>query len=398
MCAARSLYAVVVVGALLSGCSVRPLPQTENESPLPVFNIVHQIQCEAATAVRAAHQRRGFNGLSKELEKLKKRVAAASKAVSAKRLELAEKSDFGTRLEELLDATSFVLLKQAQNEQARARIQKSNQDDDDKNRALQVLHKEKDWIDQQRGNVNAATIILRDLDRLGKIYKAVAAELAAKRFEEVIAFEAHTAAFHFEFEITEDNNLSSTGSVTWPVVLGALAGTFTMGYDVGDKRQRLAKRTVKLATSFGEFVSSFEKGSDGEKLYCRDVAVPAPDIIPRSYPMTGNIGLEGVVKEYLAMLKSGKFKSGGEGYTDKIQFTTTMNGSLKPGIDLARKPGPTIKASGVIEGIRKDVHVLTISLTPREDSEKSGAVQQVEITQIPAVRVRPDVLRFPPLN
>ena len=112
--------------------------------------------------------------------------------------------------------------------------------------------------------------------------------------------------------------------------------------------------------------------------------------------MSGNIGLGSVISDYLHVEKSGKFKSGGESYTDKIQFTTTINGSLKPSIDIARKGGEAIKASADLTGIRKDQHALTIYLSPSESSDKAGGVQQVQILQMPAVRVRADVLRLPP--
>ena len=346
---AKSLCAVAVAGVLLSGCSVRPLPGPESRDGLPVFDIVRRIQCEAATAVRAAYQR--FVSLSKDVKALNKKISATQKYVADKQRELAQKSDFGTREEELQDAAAAAAARMHEDQikHALARIKASNQQSEEKDLAKKALDREDYRVDQQIENISIAIKILREIKLTNANLEALRAERSGKRYRDIVEFEGHNAVFQFDFEITENNNLSSQGSVVWPILLGGLGGTFTMGYDVGDKRERLAKRTVKLAASFGELASSFEKRNDddgderngGGKLYCGDVDMMAPDQFPRVYPMTGNIGLEGG-REYLAMLKNGKFKSGGESI-QTIQFTTTMNGSLKPGIDLARKEGPTAR-------------------------------------------------------
>jgi hypothetical protein len=393
-----SIAVTAIFGAAtaMAACSLRPLPGEietfDGKERLPIYEIVHRIECEAATAVRDAHGLRNLTRLSDDLEALSKRVGSAKKVVAAARLKLAETSDVGTREDEIRDAISANLLRGAQIQQARARAPKAGAE------STPALDAEEKRTIEQGLKIAETWRLFKEVVRLNTVYEDLRSEMSAKKFGEVSSFEAHTAAFNFEFEITEDNNLSSTGSVTWPAVLGALPGAFTMGYDVGDKRQRLAKRTVKFATTFGELVSSFDTGRGGNKLSCSNVDVPPKDIAPRSYPITGSVGLAIVFKEYLAMLKSGKFKSGGEAYTDKIQFTTTINGALKPSIDLAGKPGPSLKISGAVEGIRKDIHSLTVSLGPSDEGDKAESTQQVIITQMPAVRVRPDVLRMPPLN
>ena len=52
---------------------------------------------------------------------------------------------------------------------------------------------------------------------------------------------------NFEFEITENNKASTTGTVTWPVNLG----TFTLGWSGGKERKRVSEKgVVSAATSF----------------------------------------------------------------------------------------------------------------------------------------------------
>jgi hypothetical protein len=388
----RRRCALIVLAGMLGACHVRPMPAGEYNAELPIYDIVHRIQCEAATAVAARHREHEFTEPSKKLDEIDAKIQAKEGKLREARKKL-EKSDFGTRKEELDDASKALDLQAAQIELARARLASKPNDAEKK-----VLDAEEKRIRVQINNWDAAVTALTDVTTLDDEIKDLK-DKRGKKYKELIEFEGHSAVFLFDFEVSEDNNLSSTGSVAWPAVLAGIPGSFTMGYDVGDKRQRLAKRTVKLAATFDEFVVSLADRRDGNqpKLDCRRANIPAPGAAPGTYPITGNIGLEIVIREYIAMLNSGKFKAGGESYTDKIQFTTTINGGLKPSIDLARKPGPTVKVSGDISATRKDVHALTLSLAPPEGDKSAGA-QEVVISRMPAVRIRGDVIRLPPLN
>ena len=382
----------------LFGCSTHPLPTTDTASDLPIYEIVHRIQCEAASAVKQVHHSKGYTASSSRLEELKKAIKNKQQALQKKQRELAAKSDFGTRKEEIEEATKAISLRAAQIKFARAQLAASSKSEEEKALGSAALDAEKAMVDAQATNALNAWNLLNEASTLNGELSTLSEKLTDP-LKEIDSFESHTAVFQFELEVTEDNNLSSTGSVAWPAVLNGLAGSFTIGYDVGDKRQRLAKRTVKLAATFDELLAAFDppKRKTADKLNCRDVSSPPPEALPRRYPITGNIGLDGVIRDYIAMLRSGKFKAGGESYTDKIQFTTTINGALKPGIDLARKPGPTIKASADISGSRKDVHILTLFLTPPGDGDgEKGGSQSVVITGMPAVRIRGDILRLPP--
>ena len=386
MRAVKFPYAVLVpVGIMVSGCNVRPPLLAEDGTELRVFDVIHRIQCEAAEAVRKKHP--NFS-LSAGLKKLLDNIGDKQKTLNDKRKELSAKSDFGTREEELKEAAASYFLMDAQIEQARARIEGTKKGEE-KRLALEALLKEELRLDAQLQHIAAMTTIFKEI--LEKNTELEEMRKGLKDFKSIILFEKNTAAFQFEFLITEDNNVSSTASAVWPITLGAFVGTFTLGYDVGDKRQRLAERKVKLISSFGELVRFKCEGISSSDRLRR---------LPGRYPMTGNIGLEEVILDYILYKEdeAGKFKTGGESYTDKIQFTTTVNGSIKPGIDIARKPGPTVKASAVLDGSRKDVHQLTIFLAPPGGDDKSDAVQQVVITQMPAVRVRTEILRLPPLN
>jgi hypothetical protein len=404
--AKRPWYAPLALATLLAGCQVHPLPSGENDKIFPVYEIIHRIQCEAAVTVRALYLERNFPAKAKNLKEFDTTTDERINTLKAK-IKPLETSDFGTRREELADAYAALELQLLQIKQARARIAASSQATEEKDSANAALDAENGRIARQIANYTAASKALDDKPGAEKEMDDLRKE-RRKKFGDLIDFNNNSAVFQFEFEVTEDNNATSTGSFIWPVVLGGLPGSFTMGYDVGDKRQRQAKRTVKLASTFDELALSYENSGNGHnngdshRLDCRNASLPAPDPLPRTYPITGNIGLDGVFREYIEMLKSGKFKSGGESYMDKIQFTTTVNGGLKPAIDLARKPGPTIKASADINASRKDLHILSVFLTPPDGSDKAGdkagGAQELAITRMPAVRIRGDIVRLPPLN
>jgi hypothetical protein len=157
-----------------------------------------------------------------------------------------------------------------------------------------------------------------------------------------------------------------------------------LGYDIGDKKQRFSERTIKIAATFGELY----------RLECLGEASANHEVLTKKYPIQGSIGLDEVFNSYIDIGKNGKFDTGGESYTDTIRFTTSINGSIKPSVTLA-KAGRTITAEADLTATRKDVHELKVFLTP-PSSSKALPAQKVIITQMPAVRVRARVERQPP--
>ena len=207
-----------------------------------------------------------------------------------------------------------------------------------------------------------------------------------KGYKAVVDFESNNAVFQFMFQITENNNATSTGTITWPIDIGVI----TLGYGVGDKRQRMSDRQVRLVASFGELVQLVEPDKPDDPS-CDDVEIPEEHRFPRRYPITGEIGLAEVIWDYMRVnkLKSGKFQAGGanNSYRDKITFTTAINGGLTPGLNLSKRMGQLIQADVDLTADRKDVHELIIFLTP-PGAAPAASPQEVIIRQMPAVRVR----------
>lgn len=376
----------IALSALLPACHVRP--DIEDVVDVPAFEIVQKVQCEAADVVRRRHPNRA---LSKDLAKLEKDIKRLSADIKAKQAEAA-KGDFGTREEELLDAAQAVKVQSLQIVQALQRVADSKATLDEKFTAVEALQAEKVRITKDQGKIEKARQVLQEVYRANAYLELLRARVKAKAYNEVNTFEDHKIVFTFEFQITENNNATSKGTVTWPILLGAFAGTFTMGYDVGDKKQRYTERKMITVSTFGEL-------SDEHKTKCLGVDVAAPERRPSRYPINGNIGLETVVADYITVANNGsQFQSASESYSDKIQFQTTINGTLTPAIDIARKGGPAVKASADLAGDRKDLHSVKITLSGPGDGDKDGAVQPMLITSMPTVRVRADVIRLPPLN
>ena len=103
-----------------------------------------------------------------------------------------------------------------------------------------VIKTEADWVAEQLKKAEGARRALQALYRRGDYLENLKERKRA--YKKIYEFEGQTVVFFFEFQITEDNNLTSNGSVIWPIMWGPYIGTFTMGYDVGDKKQRYTER------------------------------------------------------------------------------------------------------------------------------------------------------------
>lgn len=241
--------------------------------------------------------------------------------------------------------------------------------------ALRALKLELRQLYRQYRNIVTVGNLYVQVDNANKKLEAEAEQL--KAYKDLIAFEGNNAVFQFVFTITENNNASSEGTITWPITLGSI----TLGYDIGDTRQRKSDRQVRVVSSFQDLMS----------IDCRGMEVAEERRIPRMYPITGEIGLAEVIQDYMRVteIKGQKFQLGGnnDSYRDKIIFTTTVNGSINPGIELTKRMGQLIEASADIGADRTDAHEVTILLTPFGKTP-GGSAPGIIIEEMPTVRVR----------
>ncbi|MEM8686584.1 MAG: hypothetical protein AAGF81_04605 [Pseudomonadota bacterium] len=180
------------------------------------------------------------------------------------------------------------------------------------------------------------------------------------------SFASAFAAYEFEFDITEDNNLSAGVDFLEVMTLG----TFKLGVNGKLDRQRRNKRNFKALDNFGQLLgddilhnecASIRNGSAG-------ISGAAAGLL---YPISGRLGLREKVDTFLGLNLAanlvGSTKEAPRVPTtaDRMTFTTTVSGTVNPVIQLM----PTsrqLKFAGTAVNTtssRKDIHMLTLSMT-----------------------------------
>ena len=112
----------------------------------------------------------------------------------------------------------------------------------------------------------------------------------------------------------------------------------------------------------------------------------------RIYPITGRIGIGELIGEYLdiieddARFKATKTKDGV--YSDRLLFTTTINGGVTPSVAL--NPGiAELKLNGNFGASRKDVHEVIVDIAPSQPDKGADKTQMaVALTSAVEVPVR----------
>lgn len=361
------------MGVVAAACSTHPLPADIID--LPISQLVHQIQCEGAHSVYAEAQRRGIVAAAAGLKETAAEVATAAENLKTAQAGLKDgRNDFGTSkaaLESAFDSIDLQI-EQVLHKIDRLELEKGNPHSEG---LLKTLKLELRQLYRQYRYVVTVGNLYVQVDKVNKELKRREAKLGS--YKDVIAFEGNNAVFQFIFQVTENNNATSRGTITWPIVPGVI----TLGYDVGDKRKRASDRQVRILSSFRELLH----------LDCRNIDIADEHRFPRMYPITGEIGLAEVLGDYLRVsdLKGQKFHLGGasDSYRDKITFTTAINGSIKPGINLSKRIGQLIDVSADLTADRMDVHEVTIFLTP-PGATPGASAPGIIIQEMPPVRVR----------
>jgi hypothetical protein len=322
-------------------------------------------------------------------EKIRKLRGPGSKLSKAKENLEEKESDYGkghAALQDALDAVNLQIDQVAQ----KIDLLESKPKPHDSHTSNQVatLKEEVGQLYRQHQEIVAIAILVKAYDKEYAGLKNLL-DKREKRFGDIIAFLGNNALMQFKFQVTENNNATSRGMVTWPIDIGII----TLGYAVGDKRIRESDRQVKLIASFGELIKLANpyRPVKRDVSSCDDVEVAETPRFPLRYPITGEIGLSEVISDYMKVtaLKGGKFEAGSssDSYRDKISFTTTINGGINPGVNLNKRMGQLIEANLDLNADRKDVHELMIFLTPA-GAPKASSAQEVVIREMPAIRVR----------
>ncbi|MGI9410118.1 MAG: hypothetical protein ACR2OV_08590 [Hyphomicrobiaceae bacterium] len=176
-----------------------------------------------------------------------------------------------------------------------------------------------------------------------------------KDFKIIKKFIASEIVMFFDFDITENNNATTTGTVKLPVAIG----TLTWGWDVGAMKTRDSQRDVKIAATFEEILKVKE---------C-DFADWHDDNFARLYPIAGKIGIDELVLQYLLIAEDSRIASPNVNATtaefrDELTFTTTINGGVKPTVALQTSHGVEINGEGNVNADRRDLHKVIVQILP----------------------------------
>lgn len=199
-------------------------------------------------------------------------------------------------------------------------------------------------------------------------------------FERISAFANTQVSYEFEFDITSENNNSSDFVLNAPFTNGNVG----LGINTGKDISRQNEREVTISEKFSELAALIDEGQNensNDLLGCEKISQNSEGNI--DYPITGDIGIAEFVETYIQLNDFGtgnKFGSltGPETYQDTLTFTTTLNASLEPSLELdgVDKSFRLTEFSGAFGAERTDVHQVLMKLSPpKKDKEKPDIVE-----------------------
>jgi hypothetical protein len=171
---------------------------------------------------------------------------------------------------------------------------------------------------------------------------------AVRKHDPLSEFDAAVLVFNFRFVITETDEADTAAKFVFPVG----AGKLSFGVDAGKTLVRAGDREVKLTEQF--------------KLF-RDMTCLPPADGHRTaalYPITGNVGLDEVVRNFISIASIHNRKSYGfmDTYKDIITFTTTIGAGAD--IKLTPVSSKLTEVGGSVGVTRVDKHELRVEFSP----------------------------------
>jgi hypothetical protein len=170
-------------------------------------------------------------------------------------------------------------------------------------------------------------------------------------------FWATGVAYNFELDMEEKNDFNANIHFLKPLYKG---GAATLGLHAQADRRRENTRIFTITDTFGSLIASLPAGE------CTDRIVEANYI----YPVTGKIGMEPVISEFIKLTLFGNLAgpkekaSGPPTMVDQLEFETTISGSISPSVVFAPVGNvfQVVDANLNTGATRRDLHKLTIGL------------------------------------
>ncbi len=211
---------------------------------------------------------------------------------------------------------------------------------------------------------------------LNKIF-SVSDPASLPSVRELFAINRTTLSMKLDFKITENNNAITDGTLTWPIRLGSVS----LGYKAGKEKARVAQRVVHITSTFQEL-------SDRQSLPCSNDGRDPDDKWARTYPISGNVGVGELIKQYFDILKAATIvaATGQDTFTDNLAFTTKISGRLNPTIEIKPVHPSLVKAGLDLNADRTDLHQVALQVRPYSPPS-SPSDPKLHITKIPSVTV-----------
>lgn len=163
-------------------------------------------------------------------------------------------------------------------------------------------------------------------------------------------------AYHFELQMTENNDLTTEINLLKPA---PPFPQFDLGLNAGALRQRDNLRVFAVTDTFAKLIKLPDDYCDG--------SLVAKNYL---YPITGNIGTKKLVQDFInltlfqALAGTGDPISGPPTLSDQLEFLTVLSGSASPKLTFA----PVTSGFGIVDASlmgsvkRSDRHKLTMAL------------------------------------
>lgn len=200
-----------------------------------------------------------------------------------------------------------------------------------------------------------------DRTRLASIRAELKRDPQLKSFSTVLETTMKTGiAYHFEFDITETNDLSA-GATLSRAVTGA-SGTLGLGASV----DRTRENTRTFDTS-----DTFERLYDLHERYCEGLDTTTPNHL---YPMAGHVGLDKTLRAFFELMLTDAPTTSKSGtpstMSDNLVFTTTLRATLTPSIVYAPVDAAVKLSNGTFtsDNQRQDKHRLITYLAASGDT------------------------------
>jgi hypothetical protein len=189
-------------------------------------------------------------------------------------------------------------------------------------------------------------------------------------------------AYNYELVMTETNNLNGGVNLADPFTRGSVALGLKGNFD----RQRQNTRTFTITDTFGDLIQNVDPQDCDGKLR-------GPNYV---YPITGKIGIEGMIHAFVYMSLFGNLGKGKDApkgpptLVDALEFTTTIGGSAAPKITFSPlgKSLHVADASLSAEASRKDLHKVIVALAIDDAAFRQiASVRSLEFGQLLSARV-----------